>query len=49
MFNKSGSMHCLQKDVVGGFNALIDEQNKEGATKVTTVFLMTESTLFMKR
>ncbi len=31
-------MHGLEKDVVGGFNALIEEQSKEGAVKVTTVF-----------
>lgn len=38
IIDKSGSMHGLEKDVVGGFNALIDEQRKEGKTKVTTVF-----------
>ena len=38
IIDKSGSMHGLEKDVVGGFNALIEEQRKEGETKVTTVF-----------
>jgi uncharacterized protein YegL len=38
IIDKSGSMHGLEKDVVGGFNALIEEQSKEGAVKVTTVF-----------
>lgn len=38
IIDKSGSMHGLEKDVVGGFNALIEEQSKEGETKVTTVF-----------
>lgn len=38
IIDKSGSMHGLEKDVIGGFNALIDEQKKEGETKVTTIF-----------
>lgn len=38
IIDKSGSMHGLEKDVVVGFNALIEEQSKEGALKVTTVF-----------
>lgn len=38
IIDKSGSMHGLEKDVVGGFNALVEEQRKEGETKVTTVF-----------
>ena len=38
IIDKSGSMHGLEKDVVGGFNALIEEQRKEGETKVTTIF-----------
>ena len=38
IIDKSGSMHPLAKDVIGGFNTLIEEQKKEGETKVTTVF-----------
>ena len=38
IIDKSGSMHGLEKDVVGGFNALIEEQKKEGETLVTTFF-----------
>ena len=30
IIDKSGSMHGLEKDVVGGFNELIEEQGKEG-------------------
>lgn len=38
IIDKSGSMHGLEKDVVGGYNALIDEQKKEGETLVTSLF-----------
>lgn len=38
IIDKSGSMHGLEKDVIGGFNALLEEQRKEGETIVTTVF-----------
>ena len=38
IIDKSGSMHGLEKDVIGGFNALIEEQRKEGAVVVTTIF-----------
>ena len=38
IIDRSGSMHGLEKDVVGGFNALIEEQKKQGATQVTTIF-----------
>lgn len=38
IIDKSGSMHGLEKDVIGGFNSLIEQQKKEGNTKVTTVF-----------
>ena len=38
IIDKSGSMHGLEKDVVGGYNALIEEQKKEGETVVTSLF-----------
>ena len=38
IIDKSGSMHGLEKDVIGGFNSLIEEQKKEGETIVTTIF-----------
>lgn len=39
IIDKSGSMHGLEKDVVDGFNALIEEKSKEVALKVTKVLL----------
>ena len=38
IIDKSGSMHGLEKDVIGGYNSLIEEQKKQGETVVTTVF-----------
>ena len=38
IIDRSGSMHGLEQDVVGGFNSLIKEQKKEGDTTVTTLF-----------
>ena len=39
IIDRSGSMHGLEKDVIGGFNSLIEEQRKEeGKTLVTTIF-----------
>ena len=38
IIDKSGSMHPLRNDVVGGYNALIEKQKEEGKTLVTTVF-----------
>ena len=37
IIDSSGSMHRLKEDVIGGFNALIEEQKKDGYTKVTTI------------
>ena len=37
IIDRSGSMHGLEEDVIGGFNKLIEEQKKEGETKVTTI------------
>ena len=39
IIDKSGSMHPLTNDVIGGYNSLIEEQKKEeGETLVTTIF-----------
>lgn len=38
IIDKSGSMHCLKDDVIGGYNSLIEKQKQEGNTVVTTVF-----------
>ncbi len=38
IIDKSGSMQGLEKDVVGGFNALIKSQKEKGETLVTTIF-----------
>ena len=38
ILDRSGSMAGLEKDTVGGFNAMIEKQKKEpGAALVTTV------------
>lgn len=38
IIDRSGSMHGLEKDVVGGYNSLIEGQKKEGKTLVSTIF-----------
>ena len=38
IIDKSGSMHSLKEDVIGGYNALISKQKEEGNTIVTTIF-----------
>lgn len=38
IIDRSGSMHGLEADVIGGFNSLIEKQKEEGETSVTTVF-----------
>ena len=38
IIDRSGSMQGLESDVIGGFNALIEEQKKDGETSVTTIF-----------
>ncbi|MCR5348301.1 MAG: hypothetical protein K6E59_01675 [Bacilli bacterium] len=38
IIDRSGSMHGLEEDVIGGFNSLIEAQRKEGKAKVTTIF-----------
>ena len=42
ILDRSGSMHGLEKDTIGGFNSMIDEQKKkEGSVFVTTVLFDT--------
>ena len=44
ILDKSGSMHGLEKDTVGGFNSVIDEQKKlDGEVLVTTVLFSNSS------
>ena len=40
--DKSGSMYGLEKDVVGGFNQLIESTKKEGQAQVTTILFDNE-------
>ena len=40
IIDKSGSMHGLEKDVIGGFNSLIEEQNKKMRRYKTMVWLL---------
>ncbi|OIU68669.1 vWA domain-containing protein [Rossellomorea aquimaris] len=37
LLDRSGSMGGLESDTIGGFNAFIDRQCKEGETRLTTV------------
>ena len=38
ILDKSGSMHGLESDTIGGFNSMLDEQEaKEGECRITTV------------
>lgn len=44
ILDKSGSMHGLEADTIGGFNSVIDEQKKaEGEVLVSTVLFSNES------
>lgn len=43
ILDRSGSMHGLEKDTIGGFNSMLDEQKKkDGAVLVTTVLFDTD-------
>ena len=43
ILDRSGSMHGLEKDTIGGFNSMLDEQRKkDGAVLVTTVLFDTD-------
>ena len=45
IIDRSGSMHGLEGDVIGGFNSLIEKQTQEGDTVVTTIFFNDEFSL----
>lgn len=45
IIDRSGSMHGLEGDVIGGYNSLIEKQKEEGETKVTTVFFNDNMTI----
>ena len=50
ILDKSGSMAGLEKDTIGGFNALIDKQKKlDGEVTVTTVLFNHDYTLLHDR
>jgi uncharacterized protein YegL len=50
ILDKSGSMAGLEKDTIGGFNALIDKQKQmDGEVKVTTVLFNHHYTLLHDR
>ena len=44
VIDQSGSMNSLAEDVVGGYNALLEEQRKKGEVEVTTIFFSDKST-----
>ena len=50
ILDRSGSMHGLEKDTIGGFNSMIDKQRKEpGAAVVSTVLFDDESKVIHDR
>ncbi len=50
ILDKSGSMHGLEQDTIGGFNALIEKQQGEmGTAYVSTVLFSTESRVIHDR
>ena len=50
ILDKSGSMSGLEKDTIGGFNAMIEKQKKEeGEAYVSTVLFSNESTVIHDR
>lgn len=51
ILDQSGSMHGTEEDVIGGYNALIEEQKKvDGEVSVTTIlFDDTINTIYSKR
>ena len=50
ILDKSGSMAGLEKDTIGGFNAMIERQKKtEGEALVSTVLFANESTVIHDR
>lgn len=50
IIDRSGSMHGLEKDTIGGFNSMMEKQKKEaGEAWVTTVLFDTESRMIHDR
>ena len=50
ILDRSGSMHGLEKDTIGGFNAMIEKQKKEdGEVLVSTVLFDSESKVIHDR
>ena len=50
ILDRSGSMHGLEKDTIGGFNGMIERQKKEkGEALVSTVFFSDESAVIHDR
>ena len=50
ILDKSGSMHGLEKDTIGGFNSMLDKQKAaEGECRVTTVLFDSSCTVLHDR
>ena len=50
VLDKSGSMHGLEKDTIGGFNGMLDKQRQEaGDALVSTVLFSNESSVIHDR
>ena len=50
ILDRSGSMHGLEKDTIGGFNSMIDKQRcQEGEALVSTVLFANESAVIHDR
>ena len=50
ILDKSGSMHGLEADTIGGFNSLIEKQKKEdGRALVTTILFDDKSEMIHDR
>ena len=50
ILDRSGSMHGLEADTIGGFNSMIDKQKQvEGEALVSTVLFSNESTVIYDR
>ena len=50
ILDRSGSMHGLEKDTIGGFNSLIEKQKKvEGDALISTVLFASESKVIHDR
>ena len=50
IIDKSGSMHGLEKDTIGGFNSMLDKQRREsGEALISTVLFSDESDVIRDR